>query len=386
MGRRSGWTFCGGGRAPSHGHSGRRRPQAATGHGDPALVTKEPTCTETPVASGHHGGQHRSLGLAQVQTHGQNQKRARERKSPPTEETPAGRGPAWTSSLAAHRPLRCLGRAWASQVPASWPPGGPASGPPPPGSSAGPRRPPRGPAPPASASQSARTAWGQWLQVTAAQPAGGTSGAPGMLRGPGYQVLLRPEPVSTGQRLIHGLAEQGVRPRRGKRSQEARSPVRVPPAPPPRDGESWAPSERDDGGGEGWGPWARVSFPHRGPTGVLRPPVNQQVGTQGRGDAYPAMGHPHDHSSGPETASRGAHLRLVSCSAPFRSESWSACFLRTWVRASRTSTSLAHKRHLCLEPGARPPPPGGQEQAGQPSGWGPGQASGPFLGSRAPGL
>ena len=94
------------------------------------------------------------------------------------------------------------------------------------------------------------------------------------------------------------------------------------------------------------------------------------------------MGCPHDHSSGPETASRGAHLRLVSCSAPFRSESWSACFLRIWVRASRTSTSLAHKRHLCLEPVARPPPPGGQEQAGQPSGWGPGQASAPFLGSR----
>lgn len=43
-------------------------------------------------------------------------------------------------------------------------------------------------------------------------------------------------------------------------------------------------------------------------------------------------------------------LRLASCSAPFRSESWSACFLRIWVRASRTSTSLAQKRHLCLGP------------------------------------
>ena len=139
------------------------------------------------------------------------------------------------------------------------------------------------------------------------------------------------------------------------------------------------------GDGRGGDPGLESLFP-RGPIGVLRPSVNQQVGTQGRGDAYPAMGRPHDHLSGPETASRGAHLRLVSCSAPFRSESWSACFLRIWVRASRTSTSLAHKRHLCLEPGARPPPPSGQEQAGQPSGWGPGQASAPFPGSRAPGL
>ena len=70
----------------------------------------------------------------------------------------------------------------------------------------------------------------------------------------------------------------------------------------------------------------------------------------GRGDTCPAMGRPNDHLSGPETASRGAHLRLASCSAPFRSESWSACFLRIWVRASRTSTSLAHKRLICLGP------------------------------------
>ena len=236
------------------------------------------------MASGHHGGQHRSWGLAQVQTHGQNQKRAGERKSLPTEETPAGRGPAWTSSLAAHWPLRRPGRAWASRVPASWPPGGPASGPPPPGSSAGPPRPPRGPAPPASASQSARTAWGQRLQVTAAQQAGGTRGAPGMLRGPGHQVLFRPEPVSAGWRLIHGLAEQGVRPRWGKCSQEASSPVRVPPAPPPWDGESWAPSERNDGGREGWGPRARVSFPQRAHRGseAFSQPAGWHPGQGGR--------------------------------------------------------------------------------------------------------
>lgn len=60
------------------------------------------------------------------------------------------------------------------------------------------------------------------------------------------------------------------------------------------------------------------------------------------------------HTAGPEQTlgreARGAHLRLASCLVPFRSESWSACFLLIWVRASRTSTNLAHKSRFCLGP------------------------------------
>lgn len=71
----------------------------------------------------------------------------------------------------------------------------------------------------------------------------------------------------------------------------------------------------------------------------------------------PCLGasYPRDHtwevqSRPPRREAGGAHLRLASCSVSFRSESWSACFLRTCVRASRTSTSLARKSHFCLGP------------------------------------
>ena len=106
----------------------------------------------------------------------------------------------------------------------------------------------------------------------------------------------------------------------------ARSPVHVPPAPPPRDGESWAPCDRDDRGGAGCRPWARVSFPHRVSTGALRPLVNQQLGTQGGGtpalpwDAPRPLGRSRDcHHRGPPEAGLllgTLPLRVLECLLP----------------------------------------------------------------------
>lgn len=69
--------------------------------------------------------------------------------------------------------------AWA---PVAWPPRGPSSGQPPPGSSATHCRPPPGSAPPAPASRSSWPTWGHRPKVTAARPA----------RGPGWGATGRP--------------------------------------------------------------------------------------------------------------------------------------------------------------------------------------------------
>lgn len=100
-------------------------------------------------------------------------------------------------------------------------------------------------------------------------------------------------------------------------------------------------------------------FPTEGPGGPEPPTLStSSVAPRARG-RLPCLGasYPRDHtwevqSRPPRREAGGAHLRLASCSVSFRSESWSACFLRTCVRASRTSTSLARKSHFCL---ARPP-------------------------------
>ena len=162
------------------------------------------------MASGHHSAQRGSWGLAQVQTHGQNQKESRGK------EEPAGRGDAsWEgssvdqltgSSSAAQTPGPGVSLLGTCILATSWSTFWPAS------SWLFCRA-------PQATSRSCSSCFSfpvssDSLGVMAAgdgSPAGWRAlGAPGMLRGPGHQVLLRPEPVSRRWRLIHGLAEQGV--------------------------------------------------------------------------------------------------------------------------------------------------------------------------------
>lgn len=97
------------------------------GHCGLARLTKESTCAETPMASGHHGAQRGSWGWPRS-------KHMDRTKSWGKEDEPTNGGNAgWEGSgvdqiTAACRPLRrlCLARR-ASRVPASWPPRGPPS-------------------------------------------------------------------------------------------------------------------------------------------------------------------------------------------------------------------------------------------------------------------